>query len=276
MEQIAENIEMDVSENDESENDQPVHVIPEIDIKKNFFDFTSGESNQLTLRLTEAGIIVDDNINQKNISYQSLLNALSDEVSLSTDVLPVIGSDYIAVKKYIVSKNKHILLVESSPKVRTIVYNKTGEEKDKLYYSIPFPGLLFCAVLTTQSNGTFKFDKDASRMYALKTPILNEQTIVYKYPYTNVYGDARICWGNSLEFLRDNSKINVSQIGGLLEVFIGSENNEDLFYSSQCPIPKAENAKQMFEKAQELKTYPYDTLVKQLTFKEVVSLLTNN
>lgn len=274
MEQIAEDIQIETNDEGDSENELPVHVIPEIEVKNNFFDFTSNGAASLTLKLTETGIVVEDKEDQKNISYQSLLNALSDEVSLETDILPIIGTDYVALKKYVVSKNKHILFIESSPKTRTINYSKTAEEKDRLTFTVPFPGLLFCAVLIQESGGGFKFDKDASRMFALKTPVINEQTIVYKYPYTNVYGDSRICWGDSLSFLRNN-QVNVSQVGGLLEVFLGAENNEDLYNSSYAPY-KGDNAKDVFDKMNGTVNYPYETLAKYLTFKEVVSLLTNN
>jgi hypothetical protein len=274
MEQIAQDIETETNDDGDSENELPVHVIPEIEVKNNFFDFTSNGASSLTLKLTETGIVVEDKDDQKNISYQSLLNALSDEVSLETDILPIIGTDYIALKKYVVSKNKHILFIESSPKTRTVNYSKTTEEKDRLVYNVPFPGLLFCAVLIQETSGDFKFDKEASRMFALKTPVLNEQTIVYKYPYTNVYGDCRICWGDSLSFLRNNQVI-VSQVAGLLEVFLNAENNEDLYNSSYAPF-KGENAKEVFDKMNGVTNYPYETLAKHMTFKEAVSLLTNN
>jgi len=276
MEQIIENIGAETTEDINSQEEMPVHVIPEIEIKENFFDFTSSNEEFLTLKLTDLGIIVEDKEKdrQKNISYQSLFNALSEGVSLDTGILPIIGDSYIAVKQYVVSKDKHIIFIESSPRQRKVVYNRTGEEKDHLEFKIPFPGLLMCVVLNCAENGIFKLNKDSCRLYALKTPVYNDQTFVYKYPYTNVYADARICWGSSLESLTDNL-VSISQVAGFMEVFLSAQNNEDLYTSSSAPYA-GENAKEMFTKMNETQDYPYETLKKHLTYKEIVSLLTNN
>jgi hypothetical protein len=276
MEQIIENIETEVNETENVNEETLVHVIPEIEIKENFFDFTSSNEEFLTLKLTDLGIIVEDKEKdrQKNISYESLLNALSEGVSLDTGILPVIGNNYIAIRQYLIAKDKHIIIVESSPRQRKVIYNRTGEAKDDLEFHIPFPGLLMCIVLNSVENGKFKLNKDSCRLYALKTPVYNDQTTVYRYPYTNVYADARICWGNSLESLQD-SLVTISQTSGFLELFLSSQNNEDLYTSSYAPFA-GENAKEMFTKMNQINDYPYETLKKYLTYKEIISLLTNN
>lgn len=273
MEELTESIDPVTNE---AAQELPVHVIPEIQIKENFFDFTTTNEEFINLKLTELGIIVEDKENdkQKNISYQSLLNALSEEASLNTGILPILGDNYVAIKQYIVVKDKHILIVESSPRQRKIKYNRTGEQKDHREFVVPFPGLLMCITLKRENDNDFKIIKDASRIYALKTPVYNDQTTVYKYPYTNVYDDNRICWGNSLNFLKDNL-ISVNAVAGLLETFLSADNNEDLYSSSKAPH-KGDSAQNMFEAMNKVSDYPYETLVKHLTYKEIVSLLINN
>src|SRR5690606_23347123 len=97
------------SSTEESAAEQ-THVVPEIEIKERFFDFNAGKE-YLELKLTQSGVRVEsaDKSMVKNLSYQGLVKSLSNQASLDTGFMPILGERYLAVRRYMVVKNKHFV-----------------------------------------------------------------------------------------------------------------------------------------------------------------------
>ena len=188
MENVAEDltsIEAPEDNTEEAQNNaEQTHIVPEIEIKDRFFNFTDNK-DYLTLKLTKNGVRAEsaDLSISKNLSYQGMIKALSNQASLDTGLLPLLGSDYVAVRRYMVHKTRHIAFIEATPKVRNIIF-QTNDGKDSKF-TIPFPGLLLCVVMKEASNGKLTFDQEATKLFALQSSIFNEKTKVYKYPFSN-------------------------------------------------------------------------------------------
>lgn len=265
-----------VEETETENTSEQTHIVPEIEVKKKFFDFTGGK-DYMTLKLTAAGVRVEsaETGKMKNVSYQGLVKSLSQQATLDTGILPVIGAEYVAVRRYMILKNRHYVFIEVSPRMRKISYAADREGREQKY-EIPFPGLMFAAVLREDANGRTFFSMDESRMYALQSPVFNDNTKMYRYPFSNVYEDAHICWGNTLESMsRNNYQMNVMQAASLIEYFLGGENNNDLYnprYAHRKDKNYLDNLKDLNKKP----LYPSETLQEYMDFRSVVSLLTQN
>ena len=263
--------------NDDEGGDEQTHIVPEIEVKKKFFEFAGG-ADHLTLKLAMNGVRIEsaDRSISKNVSYQGLVKSLSSQASLDTGLLPLIGDSYIAVRRYMIFKNKHFVFIEASPKKRQLVYDTSGREDNHQKFNVPFPGLLFCAVMIEDANGKLMFQKDASKMFALQSPIINEKIKVFTYPFTNVYPDNRICWGSTLDYMsKDRYKVTVQQAAGLVDIFLTGINNNDL-WNARANHLKSGNPTQVFKDLESKLVYPSETLLESMSFSGVVSLLTQN
>jgi hypothetical protein len=249
---------------------EQTHVVPEIEVKERFFDFNAGK-DYLELKLTSSGVSVEsaDKSMVKNLSNQGLVKSLSNQASLDTGFMPILGERYLAVRRYMVVKNKHYVFIESSPMMRNIHFQDGRTDKK---FTIPFPGLMFAAILREDSNGNTTFLKDESRMFALRTPVYNETVALYNYPFTNVYNDFRICWGDTLH----SGRTSVQQTAGLLETFLSGINNHDLYNSANAHMRA--DILDVFADLAKKESYPSDTLkpARDLTFKSMVTLVTQN
>lgn len=262
------------------EINSPPPAPPEPTVTEDFMSYfktnESGTDQYVTATLTPSGVeIKDPDTNMvKNLSYQTFIKKLSDNNTLDTGIMPAIVSEGVFIRRYLTSGNKHILLIEHLPKVRTITYQRYSEE-DEIEYKIPFPPLIFAAVLKEKEDGSLKFNKDASRMYAMKTQLFGENTDLCKYPFTNVYADNRVCWGSALEYLQ-NTDLKIGQTAGILLSFMNSIHNNDLFDPSHTHLKDSNEIREVFESLNNQESYPVDTLERTMSLNEAVSLLMNN
>lgn len=106
--------------------------------------------------------------------------------------------------------NKNYKVVVVIPKQRTpLFYSDT-------HFEVPYPDLAFFYQV---EKGKVTY----SKVFALKT--VTEESMLYHYPYTNVYDDGRICWGcNHLP--ECNSLADVDMLTSL---FFSAKCNDDLF-----------------------------------------------
>ena len=83
---------------------------------------------------------------------------------------------------------------------------------------VPFPVLVFY-FRTKMGKVT------VSKVFAAKDEKLTENTVLYSYPFGNVHDDGRICWGGNV--LPDIKQL--TDFEKLVEMFLGSETNNDLY-----------------------------------------------
>lgn len=164
-----------------------------------------------------------------------------------TIALSVIQSlDYTAIKTPILPRNaiyysegpsKRYIILEIPPHRRKVFYHNAVIE------DVPFPRLLFGFELMVREA-----NMDIANVFlaALEDQIvLNEESKVYFYPYTNVTNSFSVCWGGQ----KLPSIERVSQLATIPELFFNSPNS-DCYYSD------ANNSK-----------LPYRELVEQIKGK---------
>lgn len=107
-------------------------------------------------------------------------------------------------------------------------------------YVVPFPALMFIfCVATGRIN--------VSEVVALDTDVPQEDSIVYHYPFGNVYNDGKICWGN----IALPSISNPLELPKAISGFFASETNNDLY-----EIVDGRQQRQLLEELSNADTFP--------------------
>lgn len=256
-------------------NSANLHQIPPIGMDEEFMNFSAG-NDYLTVKLTPYGARLEKNDDPsyfKNVSLKSLARAIMDDASIDTGFLPLFGSNYIGIRRYMQFRDKHLIFIEASEGIRMAKFDNGNVSED---YHIPHPFMLMAVRLKEMNDGKFKVED--IRMFAMRSPLFMEEAQLYKYPYGNVYtgSQGKICWGDyqsEVDRVRYN---NFLQSGELMNTFIHTGYNDDLFHSSTQPISGQRTFRDVYQQMSERDSYPYDSLSENIKFSELVSLLKNN
>lgn len=131
------------------------------------------------------------------------------------------------------AENTFKMAVSIPAAVRPIQYFDT-------VYVVPFPALMFIfCVATGRIN--------VSEVVALDTDVPQEDSIVYHYPFGNVYNDGKICWGN----IALPSISNPLELPKAVSAFFASETNNDLY-----EIVDGRQQRQLLEELSNADTFP--------------------
>ena len=125
-------------------------------------------------------------------------------------------------------------------------------------YPVPYPSLLFSIrVVNGKVNKTNVFavketDKDR----------LDENTVLYNFPFGNVYQDGSICWGgNKLPQIDGLSEV----LKGVIHLFYSAETNADLWNSKRVNIEVIKGSNPILSSVYEIlasmEEFPSDALV---------------
>ena len=107
-------------------------------------------------------------------------------------------------------------------------------------YVVPFPALMFIfCVATGRIN--------VSEVVALDTDVPQEDSIVYHYPFGNVYNDGKICWGN----IALPGISNPLELPKAISAFFASETNNDLY-----EVVDGRQQRQLLEELSNADTFP--------------------
>lgn len=96
---------------------------------------------------------------------------------------------------------------------RKAIFNHFGKD-----YLIPYPNLLF---YFNCKNGKLK----DSKVFSIKDETYSDKTILYNYPFSNVYESGDICWGDSIFPKLSTMK----DLENVVNIFLSSSNNNDLY-----------------------------------------------
>lgn len=177
----------------------------------------------IVMKIYETGIFIEEHNENGTVSYKRTeLDELIKIINLSTiksktltvdsNQLPSNCIRHIAVTDGKTTTNSYILYIEEG------YYNFTYY-KD-VYKDFYIPNLLFA--FTIKNN---RIDKSRVFVVKEKANVITEDTILYRYPFGNVYSDGRICWGtNELP----NIKVP-TQLKGIPYMFITSPTVDDLY-----------------------------------------------
>jgi hypothetical protein len=252
--------------------------IPPIDMEEEFF----GEDldfDCLTVKITPVGARLerpDDPAYFKNVSLKSLARAIMDDASIDTGLLPLYGNSYIGIRRYMQFKDTHLVFVEASAGKRKAKYDSGNNDEDPSDYIIPHPYLLMAIKLKETGDGTFKVA--ITRLFAMKTPLISDDAQLYKYPYGNVYtsSSGKICWGGYQRQVDRSRYSNIMQSGELVNLFLNTGYNDDLFHREALPIRDVNSFRDVYSHMESKDEYPYETLTETIKLNELISLLKNN
>lgn len=205
----------------------------------------------------------------KNIGLQSMSRILNKDSEFDTGFLPLYGRNYMGIKKYIKLGDKEIVFIEGSPCNRTVkYYNRNIDNPNQDLLNVRFPGLIMAVVCNVEKSGALKVVN--TRLFATQGPVLRDSDQLYRFPFGNVYQpDGRICWGSASH---EQQKIkNLTQAGSLLDTFLFSRMNSDL-YGGSCN-KSGKNLDSYLESLKDISDFPYGDLIPEISFKELTSLL---
>jgi hypothetical protein len=260
---------------EQTQNRANLDQIPPIEMEETFLDENAPEVSSLTIKVTPTGARLereDDPSFFKNISLKSLARAIMDDASIDTGFLPLYGQNYIGIRRYLQFRDSHVVFIEASAGKRLAIYDANRDTREE--YIIPHPYSLMAIKLKELSTGKFKVV--ASRMYAMSAPLFSDTAQLYRFPYGNVYSDGRICWGGYQSDVDRKRYNNILQSGELVDLFLNTGYNDDLFYRDSIPTPGLGSFRDVYNEMSTKEDYPYDTMQAHLTFSEALSLMKNN
>lgn len=187
----------------------------------------------------------------KYLSIQKLTEIFLIEYKFDTGILP---TNTIRYQK--ISTGIKISLISNQQVVNVKYEHKESDEKEKPVseFKIPVPHLLWIFIL----------DKDNklidTHAFAVKNLIINGNTMLYYAPFTNVFHDGRICWGN----IQFKNKINLIGLPSLTRFFFTLKFNRDLDIEE-----KGIKCLEFFKSYNNTEQFPYEILKEYRIFKEV-------
>lgn len=120
---------------------------------------------------------------KKYVNVEDLRSILMEHMRLETGILP----DFC--KYYLNTDGKTIMVLQTPAKKREILYHGRGSRSVE-EMTVPFPHVIFGVCL---EGSTVR----QVLIYASKTPIVNNDTRLARFPFGNVWEDGRVCWGNT-------------------------------------------------------------------------------
>jgi hypothetical protein len=155
----------------------------------------------------------------KSVDLSDFVRIVSTNVAFDMGFLPI-GTRYLGVK------GDQTQIAVERPAAQYDVSFGSGTQIGKAH----LPAALMLFTLTKANEAYFVSD---SRIFALKQDnVMLSIDGLYHYPTPNVYEDARICWGQNEEVIK-NFK-NLSALNGVVRRFFTAPFNNDLFSVVQC------------------------------------------
>lgn len=196
-----------------------------------------------------ANVVVTDNAGKKSVKtveVGSLLKALKCAVKLEAEQAPIgkIPFGYYDGAISIYSGKLCADIVTVLPaSMQMMKYENTQ-------YDVCVPSLVF-------SFHVNKGRMENTRVFTLKDEKPTEKSVLYRYPYGNVYDDGRICWGtNSFPDIHEIKRLEMA-----MTLFIQSPCNSDLYRSEKCIGQKNVSLRELFEQLRNVQSFPEEYFV---------------
>lgn len=154
----------------------------------------------------------------RTISPDGLSQAFSCNIKFDTGFLPCREG----VVRYIKEDSRIVLFYQTPTKQRDLIF-RDGSLR-KTFKNVACPWTLFTVVMQVNAEGKYSIVDEFC--HALKGPLLLSLDTLYRFPYTNVFSDGRICWGDNRE-----SNLQWKNLAGLithLELFYEAPFNSHL------------------------------------------------
>ncbi|MBO8160585.1 MAG: hypothetical protein H0Z24_03020 [Thermosipho sp. (in: Bacteria)] len=166
-------------------------------------------------------------------TFQETYGELGRKFGVKTPVLP---QGTVAYKESVNNEKYAVALLVSGKKRWTAYF------KDR--FQVPYPNLIFFLEVESEKITN-------STVVAVKDTVINRETQLFHYPFSNVYSNTKICWGTI--GLGDFKIKEPRQLEMVPELFFGAENNNDL-YVNKKPL------RQLFEELETKEVFPIELL----------------
>ena len=117
-------------------------------------------------------------------------------------------------------------------------------------YDVCVPSLVF----------SFHVDKgrlEKTRVFVLKDDKPTGNSVLYRYPFGNVYDDGRVCWGSNVF----PDILEIKRLEMVMTLFIQSPCNSDLYQSEKCIGVKGVPLRELFEQLHNKQDFPEEYLM---------------
>lgn len=117
-------------------------------------------------------------------------------------------------------------------------------------YDVCVPSLVF----------SFHVDKgrlEKTRVFVLKDEEPTEKSVLYRYPFGNVYDDGKVCWGSNVF----PDILEIKRLEMVMTLFIQSLCNSDLYQSEKCIGVKGVPLRELFEQLHNKQNFPEEYLM---------------
>lgn len=222
----------------------------------------------------------DGKIDTKVTDLGSVMRVFKDTNEFDSGDLPIIGENAIGIRRVYHRGNRGVILVNGVNLIRDLKYGyHDDDDESRTFRKMHLPGLLL-AVRFENKGGYYNILQ--SHMFAHKHNLLTEKDQLYIPPLGNIYGrnNCKICWGSAGLKRIDN----LGQTLGMMEMFVSSHFNADLFRREWCASSKYNNdnlrnfLRDVHKDGEELGRYPYEhvRMARYGTYAELMSYLQTN
>lgn len=133
-------------------------------------------------------------------------------------------------------------------------------------YAMPVPDLLF--VFRIRQDPANPLSLADSVVLAMTGPWENEDTVLYEFPYGNIFSDRTVCWGDF-----EVEVPNFHHLDVLTDIFLSTPFNTDLSGNYQNPNPEEQNLEEFWQALHGLPTFPTDRLCRAFLYHELTEQL---
>ena len=203
-----------------------------------------------------------------------VMRLFKDQTEHDTGDLPIIGENCVGIRRIYQRGNRGVVLVNGVNLTRDIYYNRN----DTTYQRIKLPSLLMA--IKYQKDGN-RFRVNDCYLFAHNNIITGDRDNLYVPPFGNIYDDStcRICWGSAAPGQLDS----LSQAVGVLDLFIGSGFNNDLFSNRFFQHPEYQSEGDVgqlleFLQNQSGERFPYEDvrMTRKMSYGELINYFQNN
>lgn len=220
---------------------------------------------EVNIRITDEGIDVVDKREDGTVAYKRVeLQELLKVLDLSSEKSEILTVDSKQLPKNCIRVFSHVS--EKATSNGYFLYVEEGNF-DITYYKDVFkdfhmPNLLF--YFSINKNKIVK-----SKVFAVKDKIdeITDDTILYRYPFGNVFTGGNICWGTNV-LPKITSPL---QLKGIPYMFINSPTVDDLY-----PKYKDMTQRELLMDLQNKKFGVYDILQEDTTYEKFIKGLMRN
>lgn len=207
---------------------------------------------------------MNDSTSYKTTNLENIQRAFSTSRPLETPWLP----GHWGTQKYLQRGDRHLFVLTEPARQGVNVSFERGDSNKN--YTIPVPSTLWIVVADGDPNDRLQLRQ--SYVYALGgNPILSEEDHVYKFPFGNVYGDNRICWGtHHVELGGSKSVMSIPTR------FWGASFNNDLDSESSHRFEDIERTHHLFDHLQDqYEEFPHNKLRRYMTINDALQRAIN-